>query len=76
MPDDSVPYEQWSLGMADAVMDVLGVRDVRDVQAEALEQAAEFLSELPADEDADVIMWTAERMAERAQAIREARSER
>lgn len=90
MPDDSVPYEQWSLGMADAVMAALGARDVRDVQAEALEQVRDEIRSLacwtdPAtgrsgfnvgnDEDGEA----GARMAVLdilSQAIREARSER
>lgn len=41
-----------------------------EVAAKALEEFAEFLGGLDADEDADVIMWVAERAAERAAEIR------
>ncbi|UXO93880.1 hypothetical protein Pan2_61 [Pseudanabaena phage Pan2] len=74
MPDDSVPYEQWSLGMADAVMDVLGARDVRDVQAEALEEAADATKTFRHGAPYEVWAWCSDWLRARAQAIREARN--
>lgn len=77
MPGDSVPYEQWSRGMADAVIAALGARDVRDVQAEAEKRGAEAMRERIlrfADDDGLIDQNLVASIT--AGAIREARNER
>ena len=76
----TVTHEAEISWLADAVIAHLGVRDVRDVQAEALEQAAKAMRSGRDDFYVDVALGGAGFVAEwvdaRAQAIREARNER
>ena len=62
-----------SLAKADAILASGILRDVRDVQAEALEQAADDLT--PGDDKVDDWGIQAGLLRARAQAIREARND-
>lgn len=68
-----VEFQGTADGLSQVVVDMLGARDVRQVQAEALEQAADDLT--PGDDKVDDWGIRAGLLRARAQAIREARND-